>query len=33
MATEIFQFGPGKAKKIGIKVYNLTSKFLVMMDL
>ena len=32
MGTEIFQFGPGKAEKIGFKDVNLNYKVIVIMD-
>ena len=32
MDTEIFQFGPGKAEKIGFKDVNLNYKVIVIMD-
>ena len=32
MGTEIFQFGPGKAQKIGFKDVNLNYKVIVIMD-
>ena len=32
MGTEIFQFGPGKAEKIGFKDGNLNYKVIVIMD-
>ena len=32
MGTEIFQFGPGKAEKIGLKDVNLNYEVIVIMD-
>ena len=32
MGTEIFQFGPGKAEKIGFKDVNLNYEVIVIMD-
>ena len=32
MGTEIFQFGPGKAEKIGFKDVNLNCEVIVVMD-
>ena len=32
MGTEIFQFGPGRAEKIGFKDVNLNYKVIVIMD-
>ena len=32
MGTEIFQFGPGKAEKIGFKDVNLNFKVFMIMD-